>query len=104
MKVVAFIREYASVDRIIRHLKLTFAAEKPPPSQVFEQIALMTAEESGEYCSVLLFLTTVRRRRYHHFVMGGLGSEPYALGSRAPRKKEFPIRSRAQVGEEEKLV
>lgn len=24
-------------------------AEKPPPSQVFEQVALMTAEESGEY-------------------------------------------------------
>jgi hypothetical protein len=49
MKVVAFIREYAVVDRIIRHLKLTFAAEKPPHSQVFERVALMTAEKSGEY-------------------------------------------------------
>ena len=33
MKVVAFITEYAVVDRIIDHLKLTFAAEKPPPSE-----------------------------------------------------------------------
>jgi len=50
MKVVAFLTEYAVVDRIIRHLTLTFAAEKPPPAQAFEQVALMTAEESGEYC------------------------------------------------------
>ena len=27
MKVVAFLTEYAVVDRIIRHLELTFAAE-----------------------------------------------------------------------------
>jgi hypothetical protein len=32
---VAFITDYAAVDRIIDHLKLTFVAEKPPPSQVF---------------------------------------------------------------------
>ena len=31
MKVIAFLTEYAVVDRIIRHLELTFAAEKPPP-------------------------------------------------------------------------
>jgi hypothetical protein len=66
MKVVAFITEYAVVDRIIDHLKLTFVATKPPPSHVFEQVALMAAasactswkrvsgsmsaaEESGEY-------------------------------------------------------
>ncbi|MFO7732539.1 MAG: hypothetical protein R6X21_02690 [Candidatus Aminicenantes bacterium] len=40
MKVVAFLTEYAVVDRIIRHLKLTFVAEKPPPACVFEQSAL----------------------------------------------------------------
>jgi hypothetical protein len=34
---------------IIRHLELTFAAEKPPPSHVFEQVILMAAEESGDY-------------------------------------------------------
>jgi hypothetical protein len=28
---------------------LTFVAEKPPPALVFEQTALMAAEESGEY-------------------------------------------------------
>jgi hypothetical protein len=54
MRVVAFLTEYAVVDRIIRHLELTFAAEKPPPVHVFEQVALMAAEESGEavfpYC------------------------------------------------------
>jgi hypothetical protein len=49
MRVIAFLTEYAVVDRIIRHLELTFAAEKPPPVHVFEQVALMTAEESGEY-------------------------------------------------------
>jgi hypothetical protein len=37
------------VDRIIDHLKLTFMAEKPPPSHVIEQVALMAAEERVEY-------------------------------------------------------
>ena len=65
MKIVAFLTEYAVVDRIIRHLELTFAAEKPPPAQAFEQVALMAdasqyswrrtigsmsaAEESADY-------------------------------------------------------
>jgi uncharacterized protein (UPF0212 family) len=50
MKIVAFITEVAVVDRIMEHLKLTFVAAKPPPSHVFEQVALIAAEESGEYC------------------------------------------------------
>jgi hypothetical protein len=29
------------------HLKLRFVAAKPPPSQVFEQVSLTAAEESG---------------------------------------------------------
>ncbi len=49
MKVVAFITDYAAVDRIIDHLKLTFAAEKPPPSRVLTEVALMAAEESEGY-------------------------------------------------------
>ena len=49
MRVVAFLTEHEVVDRIIRHLELTFVAEKPPPGYAFEQIALMAAEESGEY-------------------------------------------------------
>jgi hypothetical protein len=50
MKVVAFITDYQAVDRIIDHLKLTFAAAKPLPSHVFTEVALLEAEESGEYC------------------------------------------------------
>jgi len=49
IKVVAFVTEHAVVDRIIDHLKLTFAAEKPPPAHVFEPAALRAAEGSGEY-------------------------------------------------------
>jgi len=37
------------VDRIIDHLKLRFAAEKPPPPHVFQQVALMAAEERTDY-------------------------------------------------------
>jgi hypothetical protein len=50
MKIIAFITEFGAVDRIMEHLKLTFVAAKPPPSHVFEQVALPAAEESGEYC------------------------------------------------------
>jgi hypothetical protein len=48
MKVVAFITDYPAVDRIIDHLKLRFAAEKPPPIRVFELVGLLAAEGSGE--------------------------------------------------------
>jgi hypothetical protein len=33
------------VDRIIDHLGLTFVADKPPSSPVFEQAAFLAAEE-----------------------------------------------------------
>ena len=49
MKAVAFLTEPEVVDRIIRHLELTFVAEKPPPALVFEGVALMAGEESGDY-------------------------------------------------------
>jgi hypothetical protein len=39
----------AAIDRIINHLKLTFAAERPPPLQAAQQQLLMAAEERGEY-------------------------------------------------------
>jgi hypothetical protein len=51
MKVIAFLTDYSVVDRIINHLKLTFVADRPPPSRVFEQVALMAAEEPAEYFS-----------------------------------------------------
>jgi hypothetical protein len=43
MKVVAFLTEYAVVDRIMEHLKLTFVAEKPSLVHIVEQVALMAA-------------------------------------------------------------
>jgi hypothetical protein len=33
MKIIAFLTDYAVVDRIIDHLKLTFVAEKPLPGR-----------------------------------------------------------------------
>jgi hypothetical protein len=33
MRVIAFLTDYAVVDRTINHLKLTFVAERPPPPQ-----------------------------------------------------------------------
>jgi len=62
MKVVAFLTEQAVVDRIIDHLKSTFASERPPPPRVLTEVALTrppreglrnpalrAAEESGGY-------------------------------------------------------
>jgi hypothetical protein len=51
MKVIAFLTDYAVVDRIIDHLKLTFVAERPPPPQMAFQELLMAAESSPEYSS-----------------------------------------------------
>jgi hypothetical protein len=49
MKVIAFITDYQAVDQIIDLHKLTFIVEKPPPSRVFNEVALMEAEGSEEY-------------------------------------------------------
>lgn len=51
MKVISFITDYAVVDRIIHHLKLTFVADKPPPPHLVYQELLMDAETSAEYFS-----------------------------------------------------
>jgi hypothetical protein len=51
MKVIAFLTDYAVVDRIIDHLKLTFFAERPPPPRIAYQAVLMAAETSMEYLS-----------------------------------------------------
>jgi Putative transposase len=51
MKVVAFITDFAVVDKIIDHLKLSFIAERPPPSHIAYQELLMAAEASAEYSS-----------------------------------------------------
>jgi len=40
MRVTAFLTEPAVVDRIIRHLGLTFIMEMLPPSHIFEPVGL----------------------------------------------------------------
>jgi hypothetical protein len=49
MKVVSFLTDYAVVDRIIDHLKLAFAAERPPPPKVAFQKLLMAADLPVDY-------------------------------------------------------
>ena len=49
MKIIAFLTDYAVVDKIIDHLKLTFVADKPPPAHLAYQEVLMAAETSPEY-------------------------------------------------------
>jgi len=49
MTIISFIEDHKVIDKIIRHLKLTFQAERPPPDQAVQQELLMAAEESGEY-------------------------------------------------------
>jgi hypothetical protein len=51
MKVIAFLSDYAVVDRIIDHLKLAFVADKPPPPHIAYQELLTAAETSAEYFS-----------------------------------------------------
>jgi hypothetical protein len=49
MSIIAFIQEPKAIDKIIRHLELTFEAERPPPPHNVQQELLMAAEERGEY-------------------------------------------------------
>jgi hypothetical protein len=51
MKVIAFLTDYAVVDRIIDNLRQTFVAERPPPPQFAYQKVLMAAETASEYTS-----------------------------------------------------
>ena len=51
MRTIAFITDYSLIDRIINHLKLSFAADKPPPPRIAFQELLMAAETGGDYFS-----------------------------------------------------
>jgi len=51
MRIIAFLTDYAVVDRIISHLKLSFVADRPPPPHIAYQELLMAAETSAEYFS-----------------------------------------------------
>jgi hypothetical protein len=46
-----FITQYPAVDRITKHLKLSFVADKSPPPKIAYQELLLAAEPSGEYFS-----------------------------------------------------
>jgi len=48
MQVIAFIEDHKVIDKIIRHLKLIFTAERPPPRIAFQEL-LIEAEEREEY-------------------------------------------------------
>lgn len=49
MRIISFIEDPKVIDRIIRYLKLSFEAERPPPPHYVQQELLMEAEERGEY-------------------------------------------------------
>jgi hypothetical protein len=49
MRIISFIQEPKTIDRIIGHLKLTFEAERPPPPQIVQQQLLIASEEHEEY-------------------------------------------------------
>ena len=49
MKIISFIEDHKVIDRIIRHLELSFEAERPPPPHHAQQDLLLAAEEMGEY-------------------------------------------------------
>jgi len=49
MSIISFIDEHDVIDWIIRHLELTFEAERPPAPRVVQQHLLIAAEENGEY-------------------------------------------------------
>jgi hypothetical protein len=51
MRIIAFLTDYAVVDRIINNLKLTFVAERPPPPRMAYQEFLMDSETGAEYFS-----------------------------------------------------
>ena len=51
MRIIAFITDYAVVDRIIHHLKLTFVAERPPPPHVVSQQFFLDSEAPADYFS-----------------------------------------------------
>jgi hypothetical protein len=49
MLVIAFIEDPKIIGKIIKHLKLSFHAERPPPPPSVQQEILIAANESGEY-------------------------------------------------------
>jgi len=48
MPIISFLTDYAVVDKIIDHLKLTFVADRPPPPHAAYQKILMAAEAGSD--------------------------------------------------------
>ena len=51
MHIITFITDYAVVDRIIQHLKLTFVAERSPLPRLAYQEILVAAKAPADYFS-----------------------------------------------------
>jgi len=51
MRVIAFPTDYSVVDRSFDHLKLTFVAQRYPPTHPAHQEVLMAAETAADYSS-----------------------------------------------------
>jgi len=49
MRIISFIEEPKAIDKIIRHLELTFEAKQPPPPRHVQKELLMAAGEREEY-------------------------------------------------------
>jgi hypothetical protein len=50
MKAISFIENLKVIDKIVRHIKITFRAQRPPPPpHVAQQELLRAAYERGEY-------------------------------------------------------
>lgn len=60
------------IDKIIRHLKLTFQTERPPPPQVLQHELLMVAEDRGEYFSEPLWLLFIDSMVESYLKLNGL--------------------------------
>jgi len=45
MRIVSFIEDHKVIDKIIKHLNLTFKAERPPPPQAQLSIAAVGQSE-----------------------------------------------------------
>jgi len=56
MKIITFIEDHKVIDKIIRHLKISFMAERPPPPHVVQQELLMAAEEREKTPEFIIWL------------------------------------------------
>jgi len=50
-EVISLLTDYAIMNRIINHLKLTFGGKRTPPPRIAYQEVLMAAETGNEYSS-----------------------------------------------------